>query len=54
MKDLTNCPDCGSILHKGQHRYDDGLYFVFFCKECGFKKELPLYDNDKIRHIKGK
>jgi predicted RNA-binding Zn-ribbon protein involved in translation (DUF1610 family) len=36
-----NCPDCGSKLHKGQHRFSDGLYYVVYCKECGFREEKP-------------
>lgn len=37
-----SCPDCGSKLHKGQHKFSDGFYFVVYCKECGFREEKPL------------
>ena len=36
-----NCPDCGSKLHKGQHKFSDGYYEVIYCKECGFRSEKP-------------
>ena len=41
---LTSCPECNKPLHQGQHRYADGLFEVRYCKECGFRKELPLKD----------
>ena len=54
MKKLENCPDCGSKLHIGQHRFNDGLYMVYSCKECGFKEEEPLDSEERIRHMKEK
>ena len=36
-----NCPDCGNKLHKGQHKFSDGYYEVIYCKECGFRQEVP-------------
>ena len=39
IKDV--CPDCGSKLHEGQHKFTDGLYLVKYCKECGFRDEKP-------------
>jgi|TARA_Y100000310_G_C20127385_1_gene554258 hypothetical protein len=37
-----NCPDCDAKLHKGQHKFSDGLYDVAYCKECGFRTEKPM------------
>ena len=45
-----NCPDCGKPLHIGQHKFDDGLFEVWNCKECGFKKETPI--QEKIKYIR--
>ncbi len=42
-----NCPDCGKPLHIGQHKFDDGLFEVWNCKECGFKKETPIQEKIK-------
>ncbi|MFH1276519.1 MAG: hypothetical protein ABIH82_05390 [Candidatus Woesearchaeota archaeon] len=39
----TNCPECKHELHHGQHKFADGMYDVYYCKKCGFKKETPLY-----------
>ncbi len=39
---LTHCPDCKKHLHEGQHKYADGMFKVFYCKDCGFRKETPL------------
>ncbi len=36
----TNCPDCGSKLHIGQHKFADGMFEVYYCKNCGYKKEV--------------
>ncbi|MEK6950163.1 MAG: hypothetical protein AABX13_00365 [Nanoarchaeota archaeon] len=41
---LTTCPDCHKPLHQGQHRYADGIYEVWYCKSCGFRKEAPVKD----------
>jgi RNase P subunit RPR2 len=38
----TNCPDCHKPLHRGQHKFADGMYDVSYCKKCGFRKESPL------------
>ena len=35
------CPDCGAKLHEGEHRFKDGEYAVKYCKQCGFRKEVP-------------
>ena len=37
-----DCPDCGSKLHVGQHKFEDGLYFVEYCRKCGYRSEKPL------------
>lgn len=39
---ITNCPECKKELHHGQHKFADGMYDVFYCKECGFRKENPI------------
>ncbi len=39
---MEDCPDCGAKLHKGQHKFSDGLYYVSYCKKCGFRDEKPL------------
>ncbi len=39
---LENCPDCKKSLHSGQHKFADGMYNVKYCKDCGFRKEVPL------------
>jgi DNA-directed RNA polymerase subunit M/transcription elongation factor TFIIS len=36
----TCCPECGKLLHKGQHKFPDGMFNVFYCKECGYRKEI--------------
>ena len=55
MKELNeNCPDCASSLHKGQHKFEDGFYFVSYCKKCGFKDEKDLEEKKYIKHIKEK
>jgi len=41
MKSLENCPECGSKLHEGEHKYSDGAYKVSYCKKCGFRSEKP-------------
>jgi len=42
MKILTQneCPECGHSLHKGQHKFSDGIFEVFYCKNCGYRKEI--------------
>ena len=53
MKLIRNdCPDCKYKLHKGQHRFKDGIYFVISCKNCGFKKEEPLNEKEHLKHLK--
>ncbi|HLD72882.1 MAG TPA: hypothetical protein VJA23_04815 [Candidatus Nanoarchaeia archaeon] len=37
-----NCPECNKILHVGQHKFADGLYEIYYCKECGYRKEVPI------------
>jgi len=37
-----NCPECGKNLHKGQHKFADGMFEIFYCKECGYRKEITL------------
>ncbi|MBI4980216.1 zf-TFIIB domain-containing protein [Candidatus Woesearchaeota archaeon] len=39
---ISNCPDCGKTLHVGQHKFADGLFEVYYCKECGFRKEEKI------------
>jgi len=39
---MKKCPDCGAKLHDGQHKFEDGMYLVVYCKECGFRREEPL------------
>ena len=46
------CPGCGNKLHEGQHKFADGIYYVISCKNCGFRKEEPLEDEKRIRHLK--
>lgn len=41
MKEIHKCPECGSILHEGQHKFDDGFYLIKYCKNCGFREEKP-------------
>lgn len=36
-----NCPECGEVLHEGEHHFDDGPYYVKYCKNCGYKTEKP-------------
>ncbi len=38
-KEIHNCPECGDQLHEGQHKFDDGLFLVKYCKKCGFRAE---------------
>ena len=38
----NNCPECDKPLHKGQHKYADGLFNVSYCKVCGYRKEVPM------------
>jgi DNA-directed RNA polymerase subunit M/transcription elongation factor TFIIS len=38
----NNCPDCGKMLHFGQHKFTDGMYNVSYCKKCGYRKEAPV------------
>ncbi len=39
----TLCPDCKKAkVHVGQEHFQDGLYLVEYCKECGFRAEKPL------------
>lgn len=35
------CPDCEAKLHVGQKKFPDGMFFVEYCKECGFREEDP-------------
>ena len=32
-KEIHNCPECGDQLHEGQHKFDDGLFLVKYCKK---------------------
>jgi len=41
-KKIENCPECHKNLHEGQHKFADGLYHVQYCKDCGFRKEVPI------------
>jgi len=36
------CPECGKPLHQGQHKFEDGIYVVAYCKHCGYREEEPL------------
>jgi len=36
------CPECGKSLHKGQHKFADGMFDVSYCKDCGYRNETPL------------
>jgi len=38
---IENCPECKKPLHHGQHKFADGLFDVLYCKDCGFRKEVP-------------
>jgi len=38
----TTCPECHKPLHKGQHKFNDGIYEVNYCKDCGYRKETPI------------
>jgi len=38
----TKCPECQRELHHGQHKFSDGMYDIFYCKNCGFRKEDPV------------
>ena len=35
------CPECHKELHHGQHKFDDGMYDVYYCKKCGYRREEP-------------
>jgi len=48
------CPDCNFKLHKGQHKFKDGPYFVISCKKCGFRYEEPIYKKEYTPHIRRK
>ncbi|HLC88806.1 MAG TPA: zf-TFIIB domain-containing protein [Candidatus Nanoarchaeia archaeon] len=37
-----DCPECGQKLHTGQHKFNDGLYEISYCKKCGYRKEEPI------------
>lgn len=39
---LTECPECHQKLHEGQHKFADGFFEVWYCKNCGFRKEVPI------------
>ncbi len=39
---LTECPECHHPLHEGQHKFADGFFEVWYCKKCGFRKEVPV------------
>ncbi|MDP3989643.1 MAG: zf-TFIIB domain-containing protein [archaeon] len=39
---LDHCPECKKQLHEGQHKFSDGMFKVWYCKSCGFRKEVPL------------
>lgn len=41
MREKHICPECGHELHEGQHKFSDGLYFIKYCKNCGYKEEKP-------------
>ena len=41
MLTQTTCPECGKILHAGQHKYADDMFDVHYCKDCGYRKEVP-------------
>ena len=47
---IENCPECHHALHQGEHKFDDGLFEVWYCKSCGFRKEVAI-DNKKIKQI---
>ncbi|MBS3120893.1 hypothetical protein J4420_04205 [Candidatus Woesearchaeota archaeon] len=34
--------ECQRKLHEGQHKYPDGMFLVQYCKNCGFRKEVPM------------
>ena len=36
------CPVCKQKLHLGQHHYDDGMFLIEYCKECGFRTENTI------------
>ncbi|MFA6462189.1 MAG: hypothetical protein WCV90_08060 [Candidatus Woesearchaeota archaeon] len=38
----NDCPECGTSLHKGQHKFADGMFEVFYCKSCGYRKEIGM------------
>jgi C4-type Zn-finger protein len=33
------CPCCGNKLHKGQHKFSDGMFNIIYCKDCGYRNE---------------
>ena len=41
MLTQTICPECNKQLHHGQHKYADGMFDVHYCKDCGYRKEVP-------------
>ncbi|MDP3916736.1 MAG: zf-TFIIB domain-containing protein [Nanoarchaeota archaeon] len=41
MKHTDICPSCKTKLHKGEHKYSDGIYEVNYCKKCGYRREEP-------------
>lgn len=41
MMENMQCPDCKKQLHKGQHKFSDGMYLVKYCKACGYRSERP-------------
>ncbi len=48
----NTCPECNKALHRGQHKFADGLYFVSYCKQCGYRREEPEIDATLPMHSK--
>jgi len=44
---LQTCPECQKPLHIGQHSFADGLFETWYCKDCGFRKEMPVKEKLK-------
>lgn len=41
MKSKEFCPECNKKLHEGEHKFSDGAYKVRYCKDCGYRQEIP-------------